>query len=243
VIRRRRARTRAAGSPGAAPTAGRRSGPPGEDRWWDPDDQRFVESELIQDRDLGRGWRSFPMLNNVEQLDPYGDDDAGRALRAVREERGLTALDEGRAWRRRATRALLVARLEVFAAADHAEHRAAWQAHGPAVLDATWRTRWRERDVAPGWIEARPLPAPDRPTDELGDADGAVDWLRVQDHTGRGDAVAIYHHVTVWAGPLVGVLTLRQSLGDDLDPAVARAAAVLHDEALSRRWGPGRGSA
>lgn len=163
------------------------------------------------------------MVNNAERLDPYGDDPASEALRAVRARRRLCALDEGQAWRRRRDGALAVLRLEVFEEPDASDHRAAWHEHGPACLDAVWRARWRERDQEPGWIEARWRAETDARLP-------AVDWLRVEDHTGVRDdpsAVVVYEHLTVWAGRAVAVLIVRHELGSDGEDAAMGAAAVL----------------
>lgn len=223
------------------PSVQRRTGPPGEDHWWDDEDQAWVQDPLIDDGALGSGWRRFPMLNNGERLDPYGPGEAADTIRAERVARRLTALDEGTAWRRGQTGALLVARYEMFAASG-ADHRARWQELAPTVLDATWRERWRERDLTPGWIEARWLDDDDRPTEALGPAATAVDWLRVEDHTGEGHGVTVYQHVTIWADRLVATLTMRHDLDVPLDPAVAVAARAVI-EAVSRRSDPGPGSA
>lgn len=191
-----------------------------------PADQRWAESALLTEGDLGRGWRSIPMINNVEQPDPFGPGPDADAVRAARAARVLTALDEGEAWRRRNDRILAVARVEVYGSADDREHRAAWRAHGPACLDATWRQRWRDREVEPGWVEARWQPDDDRPRDDLGpSADEAVDWLVVEDHTGTD--VAVYEHVTIWCGRLQFTLTVRHLLGVDLGDAIAFGAAAV----------------
>lgn len=193
------------------------------------------------------------MVNNAERLDPYGDDPASVAVRAARDERRLTALDEGAAWRRRTDGALLVARVEVFAEVDEGEHRAAWRTHGEGCLDAVWRQRWRERDQAPGWIEARWRSIGDRPdlvrpgSPIAHGAADAVDWLTVEDHTGAeaSDAVVSYEHLTVWADRAVVTLTLRHRHGEDADEVAARAASAAWERAgaLSRRSGPRPGSA
>lgn len=225
----------------------RRSGPPGEARWWEITDQQFVESDVVDPGDLGRGWRLFPMLNNVERLDPYGIGEDADRLRMARDDRGLTALDEGRAFRRRATGSLLVQRLEMFATVD-SDHRRIWREHGVAASEETWRQRWRERDEQPGWIEARwfdGLLDDHRSDAERSDVDGRwfddVDWIRIEDHT--GGTVAVYHHVTVWADRLLATLTMRSPLGEDEDPAILNAARILHRAGISRRSGPGPGFA
>lgn len=219
-------------------TSGRRSGPEGEPRWWDLDDQRLVERALLDGRDLGRGWRSAPMVNNVERLDPLGSDEASALVRAEREARRLTALDEGRAWRKRSQATLAVLRAETFAEVDDTAHRTAWRTHGAAALGATWRERWLERDREPGWIEAVAVPPTERPdplhafaeADPAEGAPRAVDWFRLEDHTGGGE-VTCYQHVTMWVGRGHLTLIVRHDLGDDLGPASAAAAAALH-----RRW-------
>ena len=219
--------------------ARRRSGPADEELWWDRDDQAFAEGYLLAGRDFSKGWRPLIMMQNLERLDPWEDVAEAGDISAARSARRLTALDEGSAFRNREG-ALAVLRVEVFAEPDDAEHRACWQAEASDVLLATWRTRWRERDVVPGWIEVRvhehdPIPHPTWGGD-------AVDWYEVEDHTdpsGTGD-VAIHHHVTVWAGRALLTLTLRHSVGIDQTPQitylaerlVARAVAALpHDRA------------
>jgi hypothetical protein len=212
----------------------RRSGPADEERWWDPDDQAFAESYLIAGRDFPKGWRPLIMLQNLERLDPWEGVEAASELSAARRDRRLTALDEGSAFRDR-DNALVVLRVEVFAEQDDAEHRARWQADAREVLLATWRARWREREVDPGWIEVRahehdPIRDPDRDGD-------AVDWYVVEDHTDPGATgdVAVHHHVTVWAGRALLTLTLRHSVGVDqtaqvrylAERLVGRAAATL----------------
>lgn len=197
--------------------------------WWDPAEQALAEVPLLDRRTLGRGWIDAPMVNNVELLDPLADDDAAAPIRAARAARGLVALDDGRAWRHRDGRGLVVVRVERYADAttDGTAHRAAWQAAGAAALEATWRARWRERDVAPGWIEARAVP----PGERLGPPLAALDWFRVEDHTdpsGRGD-VAIFHHVTVWRDRAQVTLTVRHPLGEALEELAARAAGVAHE--------------
>ncbi len=204
---------------------GRRTGPPGEVAWWDPSDQEVAERPLLGPGDLGRWWRAVPMVNNAERLEPLGDDPASLAVRAARGNRQRTALDEGRAWRRGRAGPLAVLRLEAFADADEGAHRAAWLAHGEAALDATWRARWVERERSPGWIEARWA--------ESSGAGGghqvpdAIDWLRIEDHTdpsGAG-AVAVYEHLTIWAGRWQATLTVRHGLDEEV--AVAPAATAL----------------
>lgn len=233
--------------------AHRRSGPAGEERWWDPEDQAFAERPLLHHRDLGRGWIPVPMINNEERLDPWGDDPASVAVRAGRAERRLTALDEGAAWRRRSDGALLVARVEVYATDAVGPAREAWQAHGAACLDALWRARWREREREPGWIEARWRAEVDRPdalrpgSPSAGDAAAALDWFTIEDHTEAAatEVVTAYEHLTLWAGRAVLVLTLRHGHASDADAAAVGAAlaAWRRAQALSRRSGPAPGSA
>jgi hypothetical protein len=217
----------------------RRSGPPDEDRWWVDADQLFVEAPLLSVRDLGRGWQSVPMWNNAERLDPYGDDEHSAALRAERERRVLTALDEGSAWRRRSDRVLAVSRVETFADGDDRSHRAAWQAHATGCLDAVWRQRWRERDVDPGWIEARWKDDGDidavRPADDQGRAAlGQIDWVTVEDQTTTAatGTVERYQHLTIWCGRALATVTIRHDDVVDLDD-VAMAAALA---AYRRLW-------
>lgn len=206
--------------------ARRRSGPAGEEPWWDLDDQAFAESYLLAGRDFPKGWRPLIMVQNLERLDPWEGVEAAAAVAAAREARHLTALDEGSAWRDR-DNALVVLRVEVFEDPDDGEHRARWQADARDVLLETWKARWRERDQVPAWIEVRehghePIPDP-----ELGG--DAVDWYVIEDHTdpaGTGD-VALHHHVTVWAGRALLTLTLRHSVGVDQDPQIAYLATRL----------------
>lgn len=193
------------------------------------------------------------MVNNVERLDPHGDDPASDAVRAARQARKLTALDEGAAWRRRRDGALLVARVEAFVDDDEAAHRAAWQANGAPSLDAVFRARWRERGREPGWIEARWCAASDRPDGlragaaEASEAADALDWLVVEDHIDltAEDPVVVYEHLTLWAGRVLVTLILRHRLGEEVHQALAGAvpAAWSATRELSRRSGPARGSA
>lgn len=203
----------------------------------------MAELPLFDRRDLGRDWAPAPMVNNRERLDPWAPDPASDPIRAARERRRLTGLDEGRAWRRRDGGGLAVVRTELYADPDDREHRDAWRAGAESALDATWRARWRERDQAPGWIEARWVREADRPGPlrALGPGAsgwaGAVDWLRIEDHTdptGQG-RVTVYEHLTLWHGRAQVTLTLRHPLGLDLDP-VAAAIAVT---ALDRLTGAG----
>lgn len=182
------------------------------------------------------------MVNNAERLDPLGDDPGSAEVRAARSRRRLTALDEGRAWRQRTAGSLAVLRLEVFADADEQGHRAAWRHHAEDSLDATWRARWHERGLAPGWIESRWVDASDRPALFAVDGETApdpgapvtgaqdsIDWLRIEDHTdplGKGQ-VTVYEHLTVWAGRPHVTLTIRHDLDHPADDVAARAAAAL----------------
>lgn len=139
-------------------TRQRRSGPPDEERWWRPLDQGLAETELLDRRAVGKGWRPAVMVNNVERARPLGEDDASAAIDAARVARVLTGLDEGRAWHHRDAGSLIVLRSEVYADEENGlaeAHRSAWHRHAERSLDATWRERWRERDQEPGWIEAR----------------------------------------------------------------------------------------
>ena len=172
------------------------------------------------------------MLNNVERADPWAGVEGAEGLRAARAERRLTGLDEGTAWRDR-DRRLLVARVEVFADADEATHRAVWDAAGAPALEAAWRARWAERDVQAGWVEARRGPV----VEDGPELDRRVDWFEVEDHTpppgvAVGD-VTIYHHLTVWAGRMHVVLTVRHPLGDP-PPGLHRLAATVADRASAR---------
>lgn len=198
-------------------------------------DQAFAEVPFLTNRDLGRAWQTVPMPNNAERLDPHGDDEHSAALRAEREARVLTALDEGAAWRQRKERVLVVPRVEVFAAVDDRSHRAAWREHGTGCLDAVWRQRWRERDVVPGWIEARWKPADDveavLPSDEEARAAfGQVDWITVEDqtNTAASGTVERYQHVTVWCGRGLVTVTLRHDDALDLDATTVRVALAAY---------------
>ncbi len=218
-----------------SPVGGRRTGPPGEEHWWDDDDQAFVEVPLLITRDLGHGWQTVAMPNNAERLDPYGDDAHSEALRAERARRRLTALDEGAAWRQRKERVLVVPRVEAFADADDRTHRAAWRMLGPACLDAVWRERWRERDVTPGWIEARWKPDEEiagvHPSDEeeVG-ALGQIDWITVEDHTTTAETGTIdrYQHLTVWCGRAMATVIVRHDDALDLDATTMRVALAAY---------------
>ncbi|HWJ96509.1 MAG TPA: hypothetical protein VNQ33_00035, partial [Acidimicrobiales bacterium] len=168
-------------------------------------------------------------------LDPHGDDEHSAALRAERERRILTALDEGAAWRHRKERVLVVARNEVFRDADDRAHRALWQEHGPACLDAVWRQRWREREAEPGWIEARrwsddELEAASPADGEGRAAFGQVDWITVEDHTNTASSGTIdrYQHVSVWCGRALATVTLRHDDALDLDGTTVRIALAAY---------------
>lgn len=216
-------------------TDGRRTGPRGEDHWWDDADQRFAEQPFLVARDLGRGWQTAAMPNNAERLDPYGNDPDSVLLRSARDARHLTALDEGAAWRLRKEGALLVARIEVFADPDDRAHREAWSAHGTGCLDAVWRERWREREVEAGWVEARWKDA-----GSVADAASAVgpdpaaladiDWIVVEDHTGSAASgvVTRYQHLTIWCGRALATVILRHDGSLDLDEPSLRAATAAH---------------
>lgn len=182
------------------------------------------------------------MLNNFEVLDPYGPGPEADRLRQIRADRGLTALDEGTAFRRRSTGSLLVLRSEVFARADE-QHRDLWRTVAPAVLTETWRHRWAERDRQPGWIEARWVPDADPDDGAPDDLADQTDWIRIEDHTGEGDDVTVYHHVTLWVDRLVATLTLRIRFGEPVDPALWTATRAVRDAWISRRSGPAPGFA
>ncbi len=221
-----------------APARQRRSGPPGEAHWWVDADQAFVEEPLLNVRDLGRGWQTVPMPNNAERLDPHGSDAHSDALRVERDKRRLTALDEGAAWRQRKERVLVVPRVEVFADADDRGHRAVWRMLGPACLDAVWRERWREREVSPGWIEARwkadeeiaVIAVIASVDDEGTGALGQVDWITVEDHTTSAESGTIdrYEHITVWCGRALATVIVRHDDALDLDDTTMRVALAAY---------------
>ena len=209
--------------------------------WWVDADQTFAEQLPFATRDLGRGWQTVPMPNNAERLDPYGSDEASQLLRSAREERVLTALDEGAAWRHRKDRVLIVARVEVFSLADDRAHRSLWQEHATRCLDAVWRERWQEREVEPGWIEARWKPEhagavgphdgdhEDRGADAEHDAaERQIDWITVEDHTSTSVSGIVdrYEHVTMWCGRAVATLTIRHDDAIDVDE-------VTHDASMA----------
>jgi hypothetical protein len=156
------------------------------------------------------------MINNVEVLDPYEGIEAARELVESRARRHRTALVEGDAWRG-PRRQLAVLRVEAFAdrEPDLADHRAAWTRDGALCLVETWRQRWAEREVEPGWIEAT------RRDDVDVDVDPRIDWLRIEDHTDLADPsdVSVYQHLTLWAGRGVAVVTLRHLLDTPVDDA------------------------
>lgn len=236
-------RRRLAGGPAGDRPPRRRTGPAQEDVWWDPADQERAERPLLGVGDFGRGWTEVAMPNNVERLDPLGEDPHSEAVRQARTARRLTALDEGRAFRQRTLGSLAVLRVEVFADADEQGHRAAWRVHAEASLDATWRARWIERDQRPGWIETRwvdttapPDPfaldeAPATPSEgrSARPAAEAIDWLRIEDHTdlGHRDQVMVYEHLTIWARRANATLTVRHDLDVDTQAVCATAAATV----------------
>ena len=219
---------------GSEVVAQRRTGPADEDHWWIDADQAFVERPLLAPKDWGRGWRTVPMWNNAERLDPYGSDEHSELIRAARSGRRLTALDEGAAWRLRREQVMAVARVEVFDTTDSAAHRAAWRDHSCACLDAVFRERWRERDRVPGWIEARPKPdeavAPLAVDDGWRAALDQIDWLTVEDHTGSEESASVtsYEHLTIWCGRAIATLTVRHDAALDLDASSAGAAMAAY---------------
>jgi hypothetical protein len=192
----------------------RRGGPRDEQPWWDPDDQAQAERVAPGRVGLPRKWKPTTMINNVEVLDPYEGIEAATELVRARAGRHRTALVEGDAWRG-PSRQIAVLRVEAFADrdVDHRPHRAAWAVEGPESLVETWRQRWVERDVEPGWIEVT------RRDDVV--IDPRIDWLRIEDHTDLADptAVAVYQHLTLWAGRGVAVVTLRHRLDTPVDDA------------------------
>lgn len=198
----------------------RRSGPESEERWWDAEDQRVAERGSITRRDLPKKWRSRPLMNNVESIDPFAEIPEGRDLAEAAAARHRTALDDGAAVAGPDFE-LAVMRIEVFADADHAAHRALWQQDGPAVLTAMYRHRWAERDHPPGWIEAQ-WPSFDW------DLEPRVDWLRVEDHTDRRHEAGLflYDHLWLWIGRGLGELTIRYGPGFDVEPLAVSLADV-----------------
>ncbi len=235
---------RASGRQAKALVTARRSGPRGETPWWHDRDQAFAERDHLEPRDFGRGWLPTPMLNNGELLEPLGGDAASAEVSEARRARGLTALNDGVAWRRREGNVLAVLRVEVYAdegpGRGDLAHRAAWAARAEASLDATWRERWTDRGATPGWIEARWVAPADRPEpihvfDSSMAAPGPaadIDWLRVEDHTGDRTSVAVYEYLTVWAGRSQGTLTIRHEHTLNLDAEAARASTGLHASLL-----------
>jgi len=200
----------------------RRGGPPDERPWWDPDDQARAERVAPGRVRLPRKWKPTTMINNAEVLDPYEGIEAAADLVRAREARHRTALVEGDAWRG-PSRQIAVLRVEAFAdrAVDHRPHRAAWTLEGPACLTETWRQRWVERDVEPGWIEVSRR-------DDI-EIDPRIDWLRIEDHTDLADPtdVAVYQHLTLWAGRGVAVVTLRHLLDTPADDAASWFGEVV----------------
>jgi hypothetical protein len=198
----------------SAATRPRRGGPRDEARWWDSADQARAERVAPRRIGLPRKWKPTTMVNNVEVLDPYEGIGAASKVVEARARRRRTALVEGDAWRG-PRRQIVVLRVEAFADADVdlADHRAAWARDGAECLVETWRQRWTEREVEPGWIEATHR-------EEAG-ADPRIDWFRIEDHTGLADPtdVSIYQHLTLWAGRGVAVVTLRHLLDSPVDDA------------------------
>jgi hypothetical protein len=198
----------------SASTRSRRGGPSDEHPWWDPDDQARAERVAPSRIGLPRKWKPTTMINNAEVFDPYEGIGAADALVETRDRRGRTALVEGDAWRG-PRRQLAVLRVEAFADRDAglADHRAAWIRDGAPCLVETWKQRWTEREVEPGWIEATRR--------EDVDVDPRIDWLRIEDHTNLADPtdVAVYQHLTLWAGRGVAVVTVRHLLDTPIDDA------------------------
>jgi hypothetical protein len=227
--------------PGRRPALARsrRGGPRDEDRWWDPSDQALAERVAPGRVGLPRKWKPTTMINNVEVLDPYEGIEAAAGLVTARAARHRTALVEGDAWRG-PRRQIAVLRVEAFAdrGGDHAAHRAEWVRAGPACLVETWRRRWVERDVEPGWIEVTRR-------DDV-DVDPRIDWLRIEDHTDLADPtdVAVYQHLTLWAGRGVAVVTVRHLLDTPVDDAAGwfghGVLARLADAFEGDGAGPGR---
>lgn len=202
----------------------RRSGPPTEEQWWEPNDQAFVQQPMLSRHDFPKGWRPAMMLNNQEALDPYADVEAADAIRRARAARVLTGLDEGAAYRAR-NHLLLVLRTEAFLRADEAGHRDAWHGDGPAALTATYRARWAEREVTPNWIETTVR----RPGELPANVDPRIDWLRVEDHTDpkREGSVQIYEHLTLWCGRAHAVVTVRHGPEQHLEDMAQTVAEQL----------------
>lgn len=212
----------------------RRGGPPDEPPWWEPVDQRLAERVGPPRSGLPKLWKPTVVANNAEVFDPCAGIAAATDIAAARERRRRTALVEGDAWRG-PRRQLVVLRVEAFADddTDGRAHRDAWQRDGRAVLDEVWRQRWSERDVTPGWIDVRTRADVEVVSD--------VDWLRVEDHTrlANPEDVAVYQHLTVWAGRGVAVVTLRHLLDTEADEVAGWFATAV----LSRlRWAFDAGS-
>jgi len=177
------------------------------------------------------------MVNNIERIDPFGDDPASVRVHGARRSRGLSALDEGQAWRHRDNEALVVVRHERFEEIDDTEHRTTWRREAEEALEATWRSRWMEREVEPGWIEARWVGVDERPdrlhvlgaVEPVGVA-AAVDWVRVEDHTdpSGGRAVTMYEHLTVWVDRSQATVVVRHPVGLDLAQTTEQAAVHIH---------------
>ena len=106
---------------------------------------------------------------------------------------------------------------------------------GPACLDAVWRERWRERDVAPGWIEARwkdpdEIAAVAPAAEAVAGALGQIDWVTVEDHTTSAESGTIdrYQHITVWCGRALATVIVRHDDALDLDAATMRVALASY---------------
>lgn len=215
------------GGRSASPPA-RRRGPAGEVPWWTEADQARLEALPLSSRSFGRGWLEIDVVSNEERLDPWAAVDGASELQAVRAARALQALDEGRAWRQRTSGALAVLRAESFAGDDPTDHIDLWAEGGAVLLRQQWQTRWRERDIDPGWVEATLRDDPD-PTPSP-DGEGRV-WFGIEDHTdpsGTG-TVTCYEHLSLWHRRHHVVLVVRHELGIDLDAECRRAATVLAD--------------
>jgi hypothetical protein len=163
------------------------------------------------------------MINNSELIDPYEGVDAS-AIRAAREHRQLSALDDGVAYRS-SQRQLLVLRTEMFVDPDEVAHRAAWHAEGTRVLTDTYRARWADREVTPNWIETTVR----RPGDLPVPMDPRIDWYQVEDHTDprRLGTVTLYEHVTLWCGRANAVVTVRHEPDDHPEAMTADIAHKL----------------
>jgi len=202
----------------------RRSGPPNEDRWWDPRDQVLAEAAAVARRDLPRrAWKRRLLINNAEVLDQFVGVPGGERLVRIADERERTALDEGVAFAG-SEHQLVVSRLEVFATPDAGAHRDAWRQDAPTAMAALYRQRWHERGRAPGWVEGAWADI-DWPLDER------VDWLRVQDHTDRRDesGLFLFEHLHLWAGRALAAVTVRHPPTVEVDSLAAHLAdRVLH---------------